>query len=154
MPALTGSQQKAAQGFLALAATVTKALSGDKLDEFNQEATKIHAALPQLMKAFEIAEAWHPLLQKIEAAGHLEPASDLAAARKKFFPFSQAVVEFARRLRAQESDFKSVKIYQCPMANQAVPGAPKVGFWIQAQSPLQNPFFGAEMLDCGTEVKP
>jgi hypothetical protein len=105
------------------------------------------------MKAFEAAPAWHPLLQKIEAAGHLKSASDLAAARKEFFPFSQAVVEFASRLRSQEAEFKELKIYQCPMANQAVPGAPKVGFWIQAQGPLQNPFFGAEMLDCGTEVQ-
>ena len=152
-PALVGGQQKAAQEFLTLAATVTKALSSDKVDEFNQHAAKIHAALPELMKAFENAPAWHPWLQKIEAAGHLESASDLAAARKEFFPFSQAVVEFARRLRLQEPDFKAVKIYQCPMVNQAVPGAPKVGFWIQAQPPLQNPFFGAEMLDCGTEVK-
>ena len=28
------------------------------------------------------------------------------------------------------------------------------GRWIQADGALKNPFFGAEMLDCGTEVKP
>ena len=106
------------------------------------------------MDALREAQPWHPLLQRIEATGHLESASDLPAARKEFFPFSQAVVEFAKRLRSQDSEFKAVKIYQCPMANQAVPGAPKVGFWLQTQAPLRNPFFGAEMLDCGTEVKP
>ena len=41
----------------------------------------------------------------------------------------------------------------CPMVNQAVPGAPKNGFWIQFQGPLRNPYFGADMLECGTEVK-
>jgi len=152
-PALSDAQHKTVQEFLELVAAVTKALSSDKLDAFNEQATKVHAAVPELLKPFENAKAWHPLLQKIEATGHLEAASDLAAARKSFFPFSQAVVEFVRRLRLQETGFDAVKIYQCPMASQAIPGAPKVGFWIQTQSPLQNPFFGAEMLDCGTEVK-
>ena len=152
--ALDSAQQKTAQSFLKLASAVTRALSKDQLDEFNREAAKLHAALPELMKAFEVTKAWHPILEKIEASGHLESAADLAAARKEFFPFSQAVVEFARQLRSQEPEFKSMKIYQCPMANQAVPGAPKVGLWVQSQGPLQNPFFGAEMLDCGSEVKP
>ena len=34
------------------------------------------------------------------------------------------------------------------------PGAPPAAEWIQSAGPLQNPYFGAEMLECGTEVKP
>jgi hypothetical protein len=64
------------------------------------------------------------------------------------------VVDFVRQLRSQDSEFQSLKIYQCPMADRAVPGAPSVGFWLQTQAPLRNPFFGAPMIDCGTEVKP
>src|SRR5438874_506531 len=98
---LDAVQQKAAQSFLSLASAVAKALSNDHLDEFNREAAKLHAALPELMKAFEEAKGWHPILEKIEGSSHLESAADLAAARKEFFPFSQAVVEFARQLRSQ-----------------------------------------------------
>jgi len=151
---LTSSQSTAARSFLTLASSVSKALSSDNLDDFNQQAAKVHGALPELLKPFEDAKPWHPLLDKLEAASHLEAAADLAAARKEFFPFSQAVVDFVKQLRSQEAEFKSLKIYQCPMANQAVPGAPPVGFWLQTQPPLRNPFFGAPMIDCGTEVKP
>jgi hypothetical protein len=41
------------------------------------------------------------------------------------------------------------------MAKSAVPSAEtNQGRWVQLQAPLRNPFFGAEMLECGTEVKP
>ena len=63
------------------------------------------------------------------------------------------MAELAKQLRAQGS-FDSLKIFQCPMTNRAFPGAPKTGLWIQTEAPIRNPFFGAEMLDCGTEVKP
>jgi hypothetical protein len=39
------------------------------------------------------------------------------------------------------------------MADRAIPGAPETGFWMQTEAPLRNPFFGAPMIDCGTEVK-
>ncbi len=151
---LTDVQQKAARTFLTLADAVAKALSEDNLKEFNTQAATIHVAVPDLLKAYDDAKAWHPVLQKIEASGHFEPATNLKAARKEFFPFSQAVAEFGKELRAQIPDFRSVKIYQCPMVNKAFDGAPKSGLWLQTQAPIRNPFFGAEMLDCGTEVKP
>ena len=151
---LNETQLKAAKEFLSAAAGVAQALSADNLDEFNQQAVKVHTAMPALLNAFGPVENWRPRLQKLEAAGHLEKAADLKAARKEFLPFTASVVEFARKLRAEQPEFSSVKIYQCPMTDKAVPGAAKIGQWIQAAGPLRNPFFGAEMLDCGTEVKP
>ena len=93
-----------------------------------------------------------PALQKLEETGHLEKAADLGAARKAFLPFSMAAVELAKSLRMQEP-FKSLRVFNCPMVNRAIPGAARNGQWIQMEPPLRNPFFGAEMLDCGTEVK-
>jgi Cu(I)/Ag(I) efflux system membrane fusion protein len=69
----------------------------------------------------------------------------LAGARAVFLPFSAKAVDFAKHLRRQDDRFKSLKIYHCPMA-------PKPGLWLQLQGPLHNPFFGAEMPDCGEEV--
>ena len=67
---------------------------------------------------------------------------------------SAALVEFTLKLRAQQSEFGTLKVYQCPMLKQAFPGAPAKGQWMQLEGPLRNPYFGAEMIDCGTEVKP
>ncbi len=30
--------------------------------------------------------------------------------------------------------------------------SPQPGIWLQLQVPLRNPYFGAEMLDCGVET--
>ncbi|MBI2926343.1 MAG: efflux RND transporter periplasmic adaptor subunit [Verrucomicrobia bacterium] len=150
---LSESQRQAAQEFLAVADALASALARDNLADFNKETGKLHTLAPNLAKAFDDA-ATRPLLAKIEATGHLTQAADLTAVRQAFLPFSGAVVDFTKQLRAAEGDFASVKVFQCPMADRAFPGAPKIAFWIQLQPPLRNPYFGADMLDCGTEVKP
>ena len=155
LPALTDAQRKAVKEFLALADAITASLAADKLDEFNTQAAKSHAAMPALMDAFVNADkAWHPLLKSIEEAGHLEKADDLKAARKLFHPFSNAAVALAQALRRGEKEFASLKVFRCPMTKTAFEGAPKASDWIQLQPSVRNPYFGAEMLDCGSEVKP
>lgn len=155
LPALTDAQRKAVQEFLALADAITASLAADKLDEFNTQAAKSHAAMPALMDAFVNADkAWHPLLKAIAEAGHLEKAGDLKAARKIFHPFSNAAVALAQALRRGEKEFASLKVFRCPMTKNAFAGAPNASEWIQLQPTLRNPYFGAAMLDCGSEVKP
>ena len=150
---LDQNQQKIAREFLAAADTVRAALSDDDLAAFNQNAAKLHDIVPRLLNAFDSASAWQPAIAKIEAGAHLEQAADLKAARKAFHELSKAVVEFVRKLRAQQTEFGALKVYECPMLKQAFPGAPAKGQWIQLEAPLRNPYFGAEMIDCGTEVK-
>ena len=93
------------------------------------------------------------MIAKIETTAHLGKAASLKAARKDFYAVSAVVVELAQKLRAEESGFGSLKVYRCPMLKQAFPGAPSAGLWMQLEGPLRNPYFGAEMIDCGTEVK-
>jgi hypothetical protein len=40
------------------------------------------------------------------------------------------------------------------MTKDAFEGAPRTADWIQLSPNLRNPYFGAEMLECGVEVKP
>ena len=40
------------------------------------------------------------------------------------------------------------------MVKRAFPGAPKSGQWLQLDAKIHNPYFGAAMIDCGSEVKP
>ena len=45
---------------------------------------------------------------------------------------------------------RTLNIYKCPMWPK--PG--QTSHWLLLQGPLKNPFYGAEMLDCGSEVTP
>lgn len=150
--ALTDAQQQAVSTFLKLASDLGAALAQDSLENYNKIAPDVHAAIPKLLDALASVKALRPALQKLEEDGHLEKAGSLQDARKAFLPFSMAAVQLAKQLRTHDA-FKSTKVYNCPMVNQAIPGAAKNGQWVQLQPPLRNPFFGADMLECGTEVK-
>lgn len=154
LPALTDAQRKAAKDFFTLADAITASLAADKLDDFNAQAAKSHAALPALMDAFLNSDkAWHPWLKSIEEAGHLEKADDLTAARRTFHPFSNAAVALAQALRRGEKEFASLKVFRCPMTKAVFPGAPASAEWMQLKPIISNPYMGVQMNDCGTEVK-
>jgi len=151
---LTEPQQKAVQDFLALVNALTAALAADNLAEFNSQALKTHTTIPALTDAFPKDSPWRAFIEKLEATGHLTSSTDLKAARKKFHPLSESAVEFAKVLRRLETRFRSLKVFRCPMTKDAFPGAPRTAEWLQLDAPIRNPYFGAEMLDCGSEVKP
>jgi Cu(I)/Ag(I) efflux system membrane fusion protein len=153
MTALTPEQQSALTGFLDVASAITASLSADDLKGFNAQAMKTHSAVPQLSKAFAADSPWRKYVEPIEKTGHLSEAADLASARKAFHPFSMALAELVTQARRSNPQI-DFKVFKCPMVSDAVPGAAKEGFWIQKQLPLKNPFFGADMLECGSEVKP
>jgi hypothetical protein len=76
----------------------------------------------------------------------LTAGKDIKAARRTFEPFSNSVANF---VIAQPAQKRQAKVFQCPMS--PVLG---VGRWIQKDNrELLNPFFGAEMLHCGKELK-
>lgn len=153
-PPLTEAQRNAAQDFIKLADALTSALAADNLAGFNAQAEKTHATVPALASAFSADDGWRVMLSRIESAGHLTGANDLKAARKTFHPLSEGAVAFTKALRRQEDAFKSLKIFRCPMTKDSFPNAPRTAEWIQSQPEIRNPWFGAEMLDCGSEVKP
>jgi Cu(I)/Ag(I) efflux system membrane fusion protein len=154
LPALTEAQHTAVKGFLAQADEVTASLAADDLNQFNAEAAKVHDAAAKLYAAFTGSEDWLAFAKDIEAASHLIPAKDLKEARREFYPFSTATVALAQAVRGSGADVGLLKIYRCPMSKNAFTGAPNTAEWIQLKPEVRNPWFGAEMLDCGSEVKP
>jgi len=150
---LSETQQSIGREFLKLTSDLGAALAADDVKKFNEIAPRVHAIIPKLIDSLGAVKALRPALQKLEESGHLETSKDLAAARKEFLAFSMAAVELAKQLRTTEA-FKSTKIFNCPMVDRAIRGAGKNGAWVQLEGPLRNPYFGAEMLDCGNEVKP
>jgi Cu(I)/Ag(I) efflux system membrane fusion protein len=129
---MTAADHQATEQFLTALATLTDTLASDDLKAFN-------AALGKL-----------PAFPKGLSAPTPAPATDLAMARKSFLPLSEAAAEYAKGVRGH---FPNLKIFRCPMTDQAGEGMPKNARWIQLTAQLRNPFFGHEMLDCGAEVK-
>lgn len=141
----TTSQHQALVAFIAEADGISQALTADDLARFNKAAERIPAALELLNKEIAVPHPWAGLVKKLTVLGAENPAKDIGEARGRFLPYSTAVVELAKRLKKEDKAFIGLKIYHCPMA-------PKPGLWIQSKGPLANPFFGAKMLTCGSEV--
>jgi len=150
---LTDAQRLAVKETFALADALASALAGDDLDRFNGHAAKAHDVATSLFGAFTNSASWLPLVQEVEAASHLAKLADLKEARRSFYPLSTATVALAQAARRGNGEFSPLKIFRCPMTKDAFPGAPSRAEWIQFQPEVRNPWFGAEMLDCGSEVK-
>jgi Cu(I)/Ag(I) efflux system membrane fusion protein len=154
LPALTEPQRKAVTDYVTLADALGIALAADDVKEFNAQAAKTHVATPALINAFEETNAWQALVQPMEKVGHLSVAENLSAARQAFYQFSAAIVPLAQAARSGNKEFSNVRVFRCPMTKDAFPGAPNRAEWIQLKAEVRNPWFGTEMLDCGSEVKP
>ena len=143
--------QRAVRDFLKAADAVREALAADDLARFNVAAA---ALLPVVAALPDIGAL--PALARAGKAAHLPEAKDLPSARKSFYPLSTDLVEVVRGLRGMPdiaAAFADVTLYQCPMVKRAFPEAPKSASWIQLGGPVRNPWFGADMIDCGTELR-
>lgn len=149
VPSFSDVQTKAAHEFLDAMVESGRALSADDLAGYNANTAKLH---PAAMKLAEVLGVRGTQLGKI---AHVAAAPTLATARKDFYPLSMIAADLTLQLRKQSPEFASFKVFECPMAKSAVPSAQtNAGRWLQTGAPLRNPFFGAEMLDCGEEVAP
>lgn len=148
---VTDDQRLKASEIFGVAVSMASALSRENLDQFNQQVALLQNALLPFVQVFAEEAVLKKQLARFESVAHLQPVADLAGARKAFLTFSNALVDFAKAVRQVEA-FSYLKVYHCPMADDAVPGGPKDGFWLQAGPPLRNPFFGPAMPGCGLEV--
>ncbi len=153
-PPFTEQQHKAVQNFLTSVDAITSSLAADNLGEFNALALKAQSAASAMMESFSPENPWREWVEPFKSADDLKPADSLKTARQLFHPLSKSAVALAKLLKRDVPEFASLRIFRCPMTKEVFPGAPNRAEWIQLQSPIRNPYFGAEMLDCGSEVKP
>jgi membrane fusion protein, copper/silver efflux system len=153
LPALTGDQRAAFQAFLRQVDAVTATLAADNLGGVPGTLRALQEAQSRLAAAFAQESPWQEVVRSLPTVP-LEATPDLKAARKVFHPLSQAAVALTKRLWREDPAFRSIKIFRCPMTKDAFAGAPRTAEWLQFQPEVRNPYFGAEMLDCGSEVKP
>ena len=84
-----------------------------------------------------------PLAALGDAATALAQTADIAAARAAFGTLSKALLEL---LQDKAPWREGLIAFRCPMAK----GYQK---WVQFQRPMQNPYMGKEMLECGSKVE-
>jgi Cu(I)/Ag(I) efflux system membrane fusion protein len=148
--ALNEEQKNSIAEFIQVADAMAAALAKDDLAAFNktsEPAMNVTGAMVKLLS---------PAVEKLDdldKARHFHGFDDLKSARTAFHKFSVAAVAALEPLRkaGQTPDFQ---IYECGMVDEAIPDVPKKARWIQIGGrSMANPFFGAEMLECGKEIK-
>ncbi|WP_035608014.1 efflux RND transporter periplasmic adaptor subunit [Haloferula sp. BvORR071] len=148
---LNNEQQVAVNEFLNLADAMAKALSADDLAAFNEASKPAMEATDKLTTALA---GKSEKLSELSDARHFHGSKDLVDARKAFHRFAQAAAAVLEPLRTMEGTPK-FHLWECPMVDRAIPGVPKKARWLQTgDRPGANPFFGAEMQDCGKEIQP
>jgi len=152
--ALTTPQQEAIQKFIKVADAMAAALSADDLASFNKASEPAMTSSASLTESIANIVVTKESLEALNNARHFHGFEDLKSARAAFHKFILAATAVLEPFRGAK-DFPDLQIWECPMVDQAVPGAPKKGHWIQTNGrPGNNPFFGASMLECGKEIKP
>ena len=153
-PTLSDEQKKSTANFVNLADGMSAALAADDLAKFNTASEPAMEVIGMTIKLLRPNAGNLDALDAIDKAGHLHGIDDLKSARIAFHKFSMAATSALEPLRkaGQTPEFK---IYECPMVDESIPGAPKKGRWIQTGArSMANPYFGSEMLECGKEIKP
>ena len=151
---LTATQQKAIGEFVKVADAMAAALSIDDLAAFNKSSEPAMTQTAALTESLKGRPEFDASLKSLEQASHLHGFDDLKKARVAYHGFTVAATAVLEPLRTLKGA-PAFQVWECSMVDQAIPGAPKKGHWVQAAGrPGNNPFFGKEMQDCASEVKP
>ena len=143
----TEPQWVALEGVLQSSSNLAAALASDDLKSF-------HRLWPEHVTAVHRLGTAASGLPREAFAGLLAlPAApkDIAGARAALHGFMDGLLPWAPRLKARPG-LGGIKAYECPMTGKTFPGAPREAHWLQLKGPTRNPWFGAEMPDCGTEI--
>lgn len=148
---------EALASFLRLSAELSEALAADRLPDFRAQVPGFADRLASLQRwaadpAQSAPEALRKPLPLLAAPPAGAAMATLAEARRWFLDQSRPLLDLARAARRQGWD-TGVRAFECPMVDRAIPSAPKRAGWLQLGGTVRNPFFGAEMLDCGLELK-
>jgi len=150
---LSEPQKQAIVEFVKVADAMAAALAADDLAAFNKASEPAMETTGSLVEALRSPESTLETLDALEESRHFHGFEDIQSARVAFHKFTLAATAVLEplRLAAEAPEFD---VWECGMVDQAIPGAPKKGRWVQTHGREgQNPFFGAEMLDCASEIK-
>ena len=109
---------------------IQEALADDKMDGVKENAGQVATASASLGA---------PAAKIDTAAVQLASASGLEDARTKFATLSEAVDHYMTGLHLKAPE--GVRVAFCPMVQKP---------WLQKGEAIENPYYGKEMLTCGT----
>ena len=128
---------------------IQKNLAGDDLSKTQAAAKKILSLLTNIHEhgmSTDAVTKLHNLKKTMTlAAGNINTAKDITAARVQFANLSTAVYELLRQFgTAGETVFK----FHCPMVFDN-----RGAYWLQNNPDIVNPYYGDVMLKCGEKVE-
>lgn len=115
--------------------SIWKALASDSLDGVAEHATAIAEIAATADHPAAAAEAAPEIARQ---ARSLAAAQDLDVARGSFGDLTKPLVRYRKAVGADR-----LKVAFCPMAKKA---------WLQPEGAIENPYYGSEMLSCGSFV--
>jgi hypothetical protein len=130
---LFGAAPDATELMINQAVAIADALAHDKLDNVATNAAGIDLEATSLGK---------PAAKISNAAKDVLKATKIADVREAFGKLNEALVAY---LGAQKrGPGAGLRVAVCPMVNKP---------WIQKDGAIQNPYYGSEMLSCGSFKK-
>lgn len=118
------------------------ALAADDLDRSQRAAVRFHEAV-RAVHEDAAPPGWNGLRERLEAGGEQTPIEEIEALRAVFEGWAMTVIELSRTYghAAAAGHF----VAHCPMAFDW-----RGASWLQADERINNPYFGAAMLRCGS----
>lgn len=142
---LSDEQRKGLAPVVAAYLDAQVALADDDLEGAKTSASALIDAVVavEMSRPTEAKDAWSENSVALRGHGqHVSKAETLEDARAGFEPLSEAVIRllgrFGNPLEA------AVRLAHCPMASRN-----EGALWVQQGAVVDNPYFGASMLDCG-----
>jgi hypothetical protein len=130
---LMGAPADATELMINQAVAMADSLAHDRLDNVASNAASITLEATSLGK---------PAAKIASAAKEVSKATKIGDVRTAYGKMSEALVAY---LDAQKrSPGKGIKIAVCPMVQKP---------WLQQEGAIENPYFGSEMLSCGSFKK-
>jgi len=141
-------QYSALQNLLTASSNASTALSGEDWPTWEKTRSALLASMTNMAASFDSGAFNGTIKQAVDAWPTLEKAVDFPHARTAYTRVSDNLAQIALIARKQDQRFATVHIFYCPMT-----AAPSNARWIQLSGNLHNPFWGKEMLDCGSEIQ-
>ncbi len=115
-------------------------LASDRVEGVSQALHEAVSRLAPLSADVELK----PLVDRLTAAVHPTMGKDLAATRELFKEISAAMIDLGHAAKLP-LDAPPISVFRCPM---------KQANWLQSPGSVANPYYGSQMLDCGSPVEP
>jgi len=117
---------------------IWRSLAGDTIDGVAEHALAIAEIAEESDHPAAAQDALPEIAEHARALTQKASAGDIEAAREAFGDLTKPLVRYRKAVGAER-----LKVAYCPMANKS---------WLQPEGEIGNPYYGSEMLTCGSFI--